>query len=61
MKVIQIQIELFRGDMMSVILQERGRGKFRPSLEYKIDEVKAILNAKIQEEKQEFENCCNEI
>ncbi|MDF9417437.1 DNA cytosine methyltransferase [Bacillus altitudinis] len=33
-------------------LQERGRGKFKPAPNYKIDEVKAILYEKIAEETQ---------
>ena len=28
---------------MAVILEERGRGKFKPAPDYKVDEVKEIL------------------
>ena len=37
---------------MAVILEERGRGKFKPAPDYKVDEVKELLNAKIEEERQ---------
>ena len=33
---------------MAVILEERGRGKFKPAPDYKVDEVKELLNAKIE-------------
>ena len=32
---------------MAVILEERGRGKFKPAPDYKVDEVKELLNKKI--------------
>ena len=37
---------------MAVILEERGRGKFKPAPDYKVDEVKELLNKKIEEERQ---------
>ena len=37
---------------MAVILLERGRGKFKPAPDYEIEEVKALLNQKIEEEYQ---------
>ena len=36
---------------MAVILEERGRGKFKPAPDYKVDEVKELLNKKIEEER----------
>ena len=39
---------------MAVILEERGRGKFKPAPDYKVDEVKELLNKKIEEERQAF-------
>ena len=46
---------------MAVILKERGRGKFKPSPDYKVDEVKELLNQKIEQERQAFADCCEEI
>ena len=46
---------------MAVILEERGRGKFKPAPDYKVDEVKELLNAKIEEERQAFADCSEEI
>lgn len=42
---------------MAVIIEERGRGKFKPAPDYSVDEVKQLLNDKIEEERQEFESC----
>ncbi|GAF11265.1 DNA-cytosine methyltransferase [Bacillus sp. JCM 19045] len=36
---------------MGIKLEERGRGKFKPALDYNADEVKRILLEKISEEK----------
>ena len=46
---------------MAVILKERGRGKFKPAPDYKVDEVKELLNQKIAQERQAFADCCEEI
>ena len=46
---------------MAVILKERGRGKFKPAPDYKVDEVKELLNQKIEQERQAFADCCEEI
>ena len=46
---------------MAVILEERGRGKFKPAPDYKVDEVKELLNKKIEEERQAFADCSEEI
>lgn len=46
---------------MAVILEERGRGKFKPAPDYNIIEVKELLNAKIEEERLEFAHCSEEI
>ena len=46
---------------MAVILEERGRGKFRPAPDYKVDEVKELLNKKIEEERQAFSDCSEDI
>ncbi len=46
---------------MAVILLERGRGKFKPAPDYEIEEVKALLNQKIEEEKEKFADCSKEI
>lgn len=46
---------------MAVIIEERGRGKFKPAPDYKVDEVKELLNAKIEEERQAFADCSAEI
>ena len=40
---------------MAVILEERGRGKFKPAPDYDVDEVKALLNQKIEEERMAFD------
>ena len=47
MRVIRGPIKQYRGDNMAVILEERGRGKFKPAPDYKVDEVKELLNKKI--------------
>lgn len=39
-------------------LNERGRGKFKPAPDYSIDDVRELLNKKIEEEKSNFENSC---
>ena len=31
---------------MAVIIEERGRGKFKPAPDYAVDEVKELLNAR---------------
>ena len=46
---------------MAVILEERGRGKFKPAPDYKVDEVKELLNKKIEEERQAFADCSEEL
>lgn len=46
---------------MAVIIEERGRSKFKPAPDYKVDEVKELLNAKIEEERQAFADCSVEI
>ncbi len=46
---------------MAVILEERGRGKFKPAPDYKEEEVKELLNAKIEEERLAFAGCSEEI
>lgn len=46
---------------MAVILKERGRGKFKPAPDYEVDEVKDLLNKKIEQERQAFADCCEEI
>ena len=46
---------------MAVIIEERGRGKFKPAPDYAVDEVKELLNAKIEEERQAFADCSEEI
>lgn len=46
---------------MAVILKERGRGKFKPAPDYGVDEVKDLLNQKIEQERQAFADCCEEI
>lgn len=43
---------------MAVILEERGRGKFKPAPDYKASEVQELLNEKIEEERLAFANCC---
>ena len=46
---------------MAVILEERGRGKFKPAPEYNVNEVRELLNKKIEEEREAFENCSEKI
>ena len=46
---------------MAVILKEKGRGKFKPAPYYEISEVKEVLNSKIEEERQAFADCSEEI
>ena len=46
---------------MTVILKEKGRGKFKPAPCYEINEVKELLNSKIEEERQAFAECSEEI
>lgn len=46
---------------MAVILQERGRGKFKPAPDYEVEEVRVLLNRKIEEEKEKFADCSKEI
>ena len=46
---------------MAIILEERGRGKFKPAPDYNADEVKELLNAKIEEERMAFANCSEQI
>lgn len=46
---------------MAVIIEERGRGKFKPAPDYAVEEVKELLNAKIEGERQAFADCSEEI
>ena len=46
---------------MAVILEERGRGKFKPAPDCKVGEIRELLNKKIEEERNAFENCSEEI
>lgn len=46
---------------MAVIIEERGRGKFKPAPNYRVQEVKDLLNEKIEEERKRFVNCSAEI
>lgn len=46
---------------MAVILEERGRGKFKPAPDYDVDEVKTLLNQKIEEERMAFADCSEQI
>lgn len=46
---------------MAVILEERGRGKFKPAPDYDVDEVKVLLNQKIEEERMAFADCSEQI
>ena len=46
---------------MAVIIEERGRGKFKPAPEYDANEVKDLLNKKIEEERNAFEDCSEAI
>lgn len=59
MKLIRNGRKLTGGDWM-VKVKERGRAKFRPSPDYDIDEVRKILNKKIQEEKLSIEKGVND-
>ena len=46
---------------MAVILEERGRGKFKPAPDCNVGEIRKLLNKKIEEERNAFENCSEEI
>lgn len=46
---------------MAVIVEERGRGKFKPAPNYHPDEVKELLYKKIEEEKNKFAACSEPI
>ena len=46
---------------MAVILEERGRGKFKPASDCNVGEIRELLNKKIEEERNAFENCSEEI
>ena len=46
---------------MAVILEERCRGKFKPAPEYNVNEVRELLNKKIEEEREAVENCSEKI
>ena len=46
---------------MAVIVEERGRGKFKPAPNYHPDEVKELLYKKIEEEKNKFATCSEPI
>lgn len=46
---------------MAVILEERGRGKFKPASDCNVGEIRELLNKKIEEERNTFENCSEEI
>lgn len=46
---------------MAVILEERGRGKFRPVLDCDLNEVREVLNKRIEEERNTFGECSEEI
>lgn len=46
---------------MAVILEERGRGKFKPVPDCNVGEIRELLNKKIEEERNAFENCSEEI
>lgn len=46
---------------MAVIIEERGRGKFKPAPNYHPDEVKELLFKKIEEEKNKFADCSEPI
>ena len=46
---------------MTVILEERGRGKFKPASDCNVGEIRELLNKKIEEERNAFENCSEEI
>lgn len=42
---------------MAVIIEERGRGKFKPAPDYNVSEVQELLNQKIEEERLAFADC----
>lgn len=42
---------------MAVIIEERGRGKFKPAPDYNVSEVQELLNKKIEEERLAFADC----
>ncbi len=46
---------------MAIILEERGRGKFKPAPDCNVGEIRELLNKKIEEERNAFENCSEEI
>lgn len=46
---------------MAVILEERGRGKFKPAPDCNVGEIRELLNKKIEEERNAFENGSEEI
>lgn len=46
---------------MAVILEERGRGRFKPAPDYNVNEVRELLNVKIEEERLAFASCSEEI
>lgn len=46
---------------MAVILEERGRGKFKPAPDYEASEVVDLLNQKIEEERNAFADCSEEV
>ena len=46
---------------MAVILEERGRGKFKPAPDCNVGEIRELLNKKIEEERNASENCSEEI
>lgn len=46
---------------MAVILEERGRGKFKPAPDYKKEEVIDLLKQKIEEERVAFQNVSEKI
>ena len=46
---------------MAIIIEKRGRGKFKPSPNYEVGEVKKLLDSKIEEERQAFANCSQKI
>lgn len=54
-------IEWYEGNKVAVIIEERGRGKFKPAPDYDVNEVKELLNAKIEEERQAFAGCSQTI
>ena len=46
---------------MAIILEERGRGKFKPAPDCNVGEIRELINKKIEEERNAFENCSEEI